>query len=126
MLSPEHRKAQELSARASLAAKRGAWAEAQELYAKAATLEQVALDDVDAGAVRTKGIFAVSLAALLYKAKEFEAAETAIFRVLGQGDLLPHAKNQLRELLDVVGDEKLVYSGHGVAKRSGLRPDKSP
>lgn len=88
----------------------GKEARARELYAAAAEAEQNAFDRTPADRQRTRGVLAVSATSLLYKAQEHDESELAIFRFLGRGDLNPWAEEQLRELLEVVADERLLLS----------------
>jgi len=128
MLSDNHRKAEALSVEATVAKSKGRLKDAVELYAKAASLEEAALKELPEGKVRTRSILSVSVASLLYKAQMLEEAELAIFRFLGSKSLDLWAEKQIRELLPVVSDEKLLasalkrrYSGESivVALRGG-------
>lgn len=123
-----HRKAQEIAAEAATALEIGTVGKGLQLYAQAADLEEQAFKGVSEEKARTRSILAVSFIALLYKAQLFERAELGIFRLLGLESLQPWAVAQLRELLQVVSDERVLadtlhtrYSGESitVALRGG-------
>ncbi len=125
MLNEMHSQAEELAA---TALEMGASDKALQLYARAADLEEQAFRSVPKEKVRTRSILAVSFVALLYKAQLLERAELAIFRLLGSESLQTWAVAQLRELLQVVSDERVLadalykrYSGESitVALRGG-------
>lgn len=112
MATDSHRLAEELASQASAARARGAAIEARALYLRAAEAEEIAVRGVSPDRERTKGILGVSLVALLYKAREFGRAERWCFRLLGDG--LPEAhERQVRELLRVVADERLLLEKWG-------------
>jgi hypothetical protein len=108
MLSDKHYKAQALSIEAANAKEEGRSEDALNLFAQAAEWEKAALDGVPPDKVRTRSILTVSVASLLYKAEMLEQAELAIFRFLSSNILENWAEQQLRELLVVVSDEKLL------------------
>ena len=112
MPNPEHQKAQELSARAELARLGGQPEEARDLYARAADLELAGLHRLPLDKPRSRGILAVSYAALLFKAGLYDRAESAICELLS-GDFELLYRRQLRELLQVTWEEL------------GLQPDVS-
>lgn len=107
MPNPEHEKAQELSAQAEIARSQGDRDTARRLYAQAAELELKGLRGLPADRLRSRGILAVSTAALLFKAALYERVETAIFSFLA-GDLEPPYRDQLRELLQVTWEEQVL------------------
>jgi len=128
MPSEKHREAEELSVAAAKEMAEGRLDDALKLYARAAELERAALEAIPAEKSRTRSILSVSVASLLYKAQMFEEAEIAIFRSLASQELLSWADLQLRELLQVVADERILaaelasrYSGESitVALRGG-------
>jgi hypothetical protein len=126
MPNPEHQKAQELSARAELARREGRREEARNFYAQAADLELAGLSLLPLDKPRSRGILAVSSAALLFKAGLYDRAESAICELLS-GDLDPSYRAELRELLQVTWEEQMLaqermqYSGDEilVALRGG-------
>lgn len=125
MPNAEHEKAQELSALAELARSQGRRDLARDLYAQAADLEKAAFEQLPVDRPRSRGILAVSYAALLFKAAEYDRVEIAICRMLGEVE--PTFRDQLRDLLQVAWDEqqlasrKLQYSNDDilVALRGG-------
>ncbi len=128
MLDKKHREAEALSAAAANAHARGRSKEALELYARAARAEESALSQVPTEKSHTRSILSLSIVSLLYKAQLLDAAETRIFQLLGSGDLEEWTNRQLRELLQVVSDERTIatslhrrYSGESitVALRGG-------
>lgn len=121
MLTDKHRKAEVMSAEAAKAKSEGKTEDALKLYAQAAEFEEAALEEVPLDKVRTRSILSVSVASLFYKAEMLEEAELAIFRFLSSKKLEPWADQQLRNLLPVVADEKLLaatlgrrYSGENI------------
>lgn len=105
MPNDAHNQAQELSIAAELALRAGDRPEAYRLYAEAAELEREAFTQLPADKPRSRGILAVSYAALLFKAKEYERAEAEIYRILA-GDLDPAFRAPLKELLQVSWEEQ--------------------
>lgn len=120
-MNDQHTAAQEISVRAASLLAQGRAQEAQSLFAEAARHEADALASVPSDKTRTRSILSVSVASLLYKADLLDEAERAIFRDLAPGDLDAWADTQLRELLIVVADERLLkttlarrYSGESI------------
>lgn len=129
MPNAEHKKAQDLASAAALLLRSNERAKARTLYARAAEHELLALKEIAADQIRTRGILMVSAASMLYKARLFDRAESTLFRFLSDEDVLAPARRQLRELLEVVWDERLLdrelqqeYSGVDitVSMRGGL------
>ncbi len=117
MPNRDHQQAQELSVQAKLRLDASDFAEAQRLYAEAANLERKAFVAIPPEKKRTRSILAVSFASLLYKAKEFNVAETEIYRILSMAPLTASSRHQLRELLEVVWDEQaLLREGYQYAQ----------
>lgn len=98
MINKEHQQAQDLSARAALSLQESKIGEARRLFAEAAKLEKAALAKVPAEKARTRGILAVSVAALLYKAG-VDGAEGEIVSLLADTTLTPAARRQITDLL---------------------------
>jgi hypothetical protein len=120
-VNDQHTTAQELSARAAALLAEGRDQEAQRLFAEAAKHEATALASVPPEKTRTRSVLSVSVASLLYKGTLLDEAERAIFHYLAPGDLDGWADTQLRELLQVVTDERLLlttlsrrYSGESI------------
>lgn len=126
-MNDQHARAQELSARAAHLLAQGNAAEAKRVFAEAAKHESEALDAVPHDKIKTRSILSVSVASLLYKGGLLYEAELAIFRYLASGGIDSWAEGQLRELLQVVSDERVLislarrYSGESitVALRGG-------
>jgi hypothetical protein len=97
---PRGREADELSWRAEKATRLGHLAEARDLYARAAAIEQaIALDSVNSP-IRVRSVLAVSATALWYKAARWREAQLLAHRWLSQPDhLTPDAQAELRTLL---------------------------
>lgn len=121
-----HREAEALAGEAERAAKDGHAQRARELLSRAADLELRALEDLPEGQERTRSVIAVSAAAMLYKAHRFDEAEMAVFRLLGAGTVNKWAAAELRELLEVISDERLLtarlgrrYSGASLKTKGG-------
>ena len=88
---------------------------------RSALRDTTALASVPSGKTRTRSVLSVSVAFLLYKGAQIDEAERAIFRYLASEDLDTWAESQLRELLHVVADERLLmttlgrrYSGESI------------
>lgn len=109
MIADKHRESEVLANKAAVALQSGRTGDAQRLYAEAAQLEEEAFSQLASDKERTRSILAVSFVSLLYKAQELDQAERAVFRLLGeQNNLLPWAEEQLRDLLQVVTDERVI------------------
>ena len=112
MATDPHQQAQELAALAVERRRAGAVTDAQSLYAEAAKFERQALDLVPPDKPRTWGIIAVSVGALLYKARAYQEAEVALYSMLARANVLPDTRTQLRELLEAVWDEQTLPAGY--------------
>lgn len=75
------------------------------LYAEAAEHEQRALEVVEAGKARTRGITAVSAVSLWYKAAAYERAEQLAYSVLGDLSVPEFARTDLRNLVQAIWTE---------------------
>lgn len=120
-MNDQHTAAQDLSARAAAVLAEGRAQEAQRLFADAARHEAAALASVPSDRIRTRSVLSVSVASLLYKGVELDEAERAIFSYLAPADLEAWADTELRELLYVVADERVLmtsltrrYSGESI------------
>lgn len=126
MALSSHDQAQELSARAELAHRAGDRTVARHLFREAADLEAAALQALPSDKRRSRGILAVSYSALLFKAADYDRAESEICTLLASG-LEKRHHEQLRELLQVTWEEQqlaresMQYSGDEilVALRGG-------
>ncbi len=121
MFNDKHQKAQNLSEEAANFKAKGHHKYAISIFSQAAELEKAALDEVPSDKVRTRSILSVSVASLFYKAEMYDEAEIAIFGFIASKSLDSWAETQLRELLPVVIDEKLLstklgkrYSGENI------------
>lgn len=110
MPKPEHQQAQALAASAELAKARGDSEAARSLYARAADLELEGFRRLSQNEPRSRGILAVSYAALLFKAGLYDRAEVAICGLLADTGISPAFRDELRELLQVTWEEKLLES----------------
>lgn len=109
-MDDQHNIAQELSLRAARLLAQGESEEAKRVFAEAAKHELEALAAVPPDKIKTRSVLSVSVASLLYKGGLLNEAELAIFRYLAEGDIDPWAEGQLRELLQVVMDERVLVS----------------
>lgn len=110
MPNKEHLVAQELAASAELARARGNIENARSLYAQAADLELAGLNLLLPDKPRSRGILAVSYASLLFKAELYDRAESALCRSLADEEIPTPFKDQLRELLQITWEERLLQS----------------
>ncbi len=101
-----HRQSERFSSDAEVAARRGERGQALELYAKAAQVEELALQEVELTKFRTYGITAVSAVSLHFKASEWEMARNLAYRCLGSGRLPNFAYRQIEELIDSIKIEQ--------------------
>lgn len=106
MINETHDQSQRLASEAAISLQRGCTEDAKSLYERAALLEEKALDALPSDKVRTRGILAVSLVSLYYKAAAYEKGEAFVHRFLSRGDLPGFANHQLRELLQTIWDER--------------------
>lgn len=120
-MDDHHRKAEALAADAAAALNTGNRERALALYAEAAQFERRAFQATPSDKERTHSVLAVSLVSFLYKGRLYDEAELEIFRALGARTVSEWAEAQLRELLEVVTDERSIrkhlgrqYSGHSV------------
>ena len=109
-MNDQHATAQELSARAASLLAHGRAQEARRVFADAAEKEAAALASVPPDRTKTRSVLSVSVASLLYKGALLDEAERAVFRYLALGDLDGWADTQLRELLQVVTDERTLMT----------------
>ena len=121
MLNEKHREAEALAAEAALVRSKGLIDKALELYSRAADAEWAALSAIPSGKSRTRSVLSLSAASLLYKAERLDEAERCAFQLLGSASLEDWADRQLRELLQVISDEKALrtvsarrYSGESI------------
>ena len=101
-----HIESEKLAASAHEAARLGETENAKSLFSKAAKAETQAFGAVDDDKPRTLGIFAVSAAALWYKAGDLEAAEQFAHDASRRTALPGFARQALRELLQAIWNEQ--------------------
>ena len=100
LADPRGKESDDLSWRADKAMRGGRIAEARDLYAQAAAIEQaIALDSVNEP-IRVRSVLAVSATALWYKAARWAELQSLAHRWLTEPDrLTPDAGAELRDLL---------------------------
>jgi hypothetical protein len=104
MTYDHHVKAQDLSSHASIRSAQGDEVAASELYCRAALHEIEAFLSVPADKPRTRGVYAVSLVSMLYKAYEYELVKGWCNRLLQEDWIKAEEKwvrVQLQELFDL-------------------------
>lgn len=100
-----HKRSEELASQAAQLVRKGEVDNAVPLYAKAAELEELALDQVGSGTPRTLGIIAISTASLWFKARELRRAEAVALRVLAAAGVPDFARSDLRIIVQTVWTE---------------------
>jgi hypothetical protein len=99
----EHHSASEkLAVDAEMARRLGNTKLSEELYKKAASEEELALEALEDNRQRTRGITATSTVALWYKGRDYRVAERCAHRYLAAGNLPTFAEKQLRDLLSAI------------------------
>jgi hypothetical protein len=98
MWRASHDQAQRLSVQAASSRLRGSPDESSTLFSDAAELEECAWEEAPASAVRTRGILAVSSAALMFKAGRFQDCAEFAAKVLATTDVNAAHREQLEEL----------------------------
>ncbi|WP_206955028.1 hypothetical protein [Trinickia acidisoli] len=101
-----HRQSEALAQNAHESLRAGNIDVARRLFSQAAALERQALDSVAPDKSKTRGITAVSAAALYYKAGEFDSACQLAYHQLGGSALPAFARAQLEELVQTVYNER--------------------
>lgn len=100
-----HQQSEKLASEALVAYRANDFDRARALYAQAAEAEQKALNDLELGKPRTKGITAVSAVSLWFKAGDFKNAEQLAYLMLSVGDLPEFASLELRTLVQAIWTE---------------------
>ncbi len=113
MAKEDHLQSERMASEAEALLRAGATDAARDLYFQAARQEVDALNIVPPGQPRTQGILSVSAVSLFFKADALEEAEAHAYSLLNR-QLPAFARDQLRELLQVVWEEKAL-------KAAGLR-----
>ena len=81
---------------------------AMALFEKAANLQRQYVDSLPTDRVRTRSVYGLSVATLLYKARRLDQAERTAHGFLSQSWLEPYSANKFRELLTLIWDERLL------------------
>lgn len=97
-----HAESERLAIDAQLASRARNSEDAQALYKRAAESELMALNQLDASKVRTRGITAVSAVALWFKACEYAAAEQLAYSMLADSHIPAFAREELRNLVQAI------------------------
>jgi hypothetical protein len=97
-----HSISEKLAIEAETASRVGETSRAQNLYRQAAAEEAAAFEDLRDDKLRTRGITAVSAAALWYKGRDYLTAELLAHRYLTLSSLPQFAVSQLRHLLQAI------------------------
>ena len=105
-----HNESSKFAGLAEMALKQNDRTGAKELYMLAAQKEVEALNFLDSTKLRTLAVTVVSAVSLLYKAKEFNAAESLSYQYLANHNLPPFAVEQLQDLLQTIWNEKIFLS----------------
>jgi hypothetical protein len=79
---------------------------ARTLFHEAAGLQRTFVDSLPADRVRTKSVYGLSAATLLYKANALDEAERLAHHFLSQVWFEPYSSAKLRELLIHIGHER--------------------
>ena len=117
MALDHHRNAEELLARGDAARAEGSLDQAREFWLQASDAEALAFELVPAERVRTRGVLAVAVVALLDRAGQRDRALSQCIRYLALGDLPDAAQKQLFELLDDLRDIRALSVSEGRAEQ---------
>jgi hypothetical protein len=101
-----HRQSETLAQQAHESMRTGDKEAARRLFAEAAEFERRALDSLDPSKNKTRGITAVSAAALWYKAAEFDRVTQLAYGQLSDSSLPEFARFQLEEIVQAVFAER--------------------
>ena len=100
-----HAKSEALAIEASIANKNRDAAIAQDFYKRAARFENEAFNILDASKTRTRGITAVSAAALWFKGGEYAQAAQIAHVALADATMPDFARQELRNLMQAIFTE---------------------
>jgi hypothetical protein len=103
-----HRDTERFTEAAETALREGRAEAAEELYSLASDSERLAFEALTPEKVRTRGISAVGIVALAYKARNFTRAQELAYRFLGKEALPPFAVSQLRNLVQTIWTEEAI------------------
>jgi hypothetical protein len=102
-----HKRSEALASAAHIAQKENDQTTAYSLFLEAGKAEMDALELLDASEkFRTLSVTAVSAASLFYKGRDLKQAETVAYRCLANNNLLDFAADQLRDILQVIWNER--------------------
>ncbi len=101
----DHRQSEQFASDATLAYRRGDELAARALYVKAAEAEQNALLQLDTTKARTRGVTAVSVVSLWFKAGDYTKAEQLAYSHLSAADIPAFARSELRSLVQAIWTE---------------------
>ena len=102
-----HRLSEQCASQAEACLREGRAEEARGHYARSAEAEERALGELDLSKTKTYGITAVSAASLYYKARRLADAERIAIASMGFDRLPPFARQQLRDIVQVVWVENV-------------------
>lgn len=100
-----HTQSEQLAIAAQLAMRARNTGHALDLYGQAAAAERLALDQLDASKVRTRGITAVSAVALWFKARKYALAEQLAHATLADPNIPEFARHEMRNLVQAIWTE---------------------
>ncbi len=103
-----HRETERLAEAAETALREGRTDAAEDLFRQASDSEQLAFEALTPEKARTRGISAVGIVVLAYKARNFTAAQELAYRFLGKESLPPFAVSQLRNLVQTIWTEEAI------------------
>jgi Flp pilus assembly protein TadD len=98
---------------AEAALREGDEARARASYREAARLQRAFIDSVPEDRVRTRSIYGLSVATLLYRAGDLWDAERLAHQLLAEPRIEPHSANQLRALLNRICRSELARASLG-------------
>lgn len=103
---------------AEAALREGDAARARALYREAATLQRAFIDSVAADRVRTRSIYGLSVATLLYRAGDLDDAERLAHQLLVEPWLEARSADKLRVLLEQIWkDRGLIEASMALLRR---------
>ena len=103
-----HQESERLASAAEEAVRASRVGDAERLYRDAAEKEHAAFDEIEPDKARTRGITAVSVVALAYKAKAFRLAQDFAYAVLRETRLPEFAVTDIRNLLQTIWTEEAI------------------
>jgi hypothetical protein len=110
-----YRESQERIDEAEAALREGDADRARSLYREAAGLQRAFVDSLSLDRVRTRSIYGLSVATLLYRAGDLDEVERFAHQLLAEPRIEAHSAAKLRELLNQ------IWKGHPAHTPSRLR-----